>query len=786
MKSKEIILSFGFFIILTAIFFYKVFLNGYVPVPGDLLVSEYNPWKTYSYLGYNPGSFPSKVQYFDVLRQLYPWKTLSLDIIKHGEFPLWNPYNFSGAPLLANFQSAVFYPINLLYFFLPQITAWTILVMLQPLLSAFFMYLFVRKLGMGIWGSLLASVSFAYSSFMTVWLEYNTVNQVILWFPLVLLSIEHLRVKKTVFWILICIFSLASAVFAGHIQIFIYLFIFCAVYCFFRIKRERGSITFFLFLFLLPIGIGAIQLTAGIELILNSARSSLPYDFLIHKILIQPKQLIMLFVPDFFGNPATHNYLLLDTYVGKTTSIGITALFFVFLTLIRKKTVLTRFFIATAALLLLFTTLNPITMLIYKIDIPFFSTSAPTNALFIFCFSLSVLAGFGVDIYLQEKMDLKKFFTWVVPLVFIFIILWIGVGVFPKVSVVTIRNLFYTTIILGISILLLIIGFKNRKILPIVFIFLLITHTANAWRAFEKFNPFVPSQLVFPANDIFRFLKDRAEIDRFWGYGSGEIGANFAAQSAIFSPDGYDPLYPKRYGQFIQSAKSGIIGAEATGETRSDAVVQAGFGKEYLSSNEYRLKVLDVLGVKYFLDRVENGSTEETFPENRFRLIYEKAGWKVFENLKVAPRVFLASNYQVFNTSGDFEKKFFNKELDPSKTILLEQAPFQINNLSGGIVKLVSYTPNKVVISTKTDKEGLLFLSDTYYPGWKAFIDGKETEIYRADYTFRSVAVSKGQHEVVFVFKPLSFQLGFSITILSLASLLFIIPFTIKKGWRVI
>lgn len=786
MRSKEIILSFGFFTILATIFFYKIFLNGYVPIPGDLLVSEYNPWKTYSYLGYNPGSFPSKVQYFDVLRQLYPWKTLSLDIIKHGEFPLWNPYNFSGSPLLANFQSAVFYPINLLYFLLPQITVWTILVMFQPLLSAFFMYLFVRKIGMGIWGSLLASISFAYSSFMIVWLEYNTVNQVILWLPLILLSIEHLRVKKTIFWILIFIFSLVSSVFAGHIQIFIYLFIFCAIYCFFRIKRKRDSIVFFLFLFLFPIGIGAIQLIPGIELILNSARSSLPYDFLIHKILIQPKQLIMLLVPDFFGNPATHNYQLLDTYVGKTTSIGITAIFFVFLTLIRKKTALIRFFIASAALLLLFTTLNPFTMLVYKIDIPFFSTSASTNALFIFCFSLSVLAGFGVDIYLQEKMDLKKFFTWITPIVLIFIILWIGVGVLPKVSVVTVRNLFYTTIILGMSVLLLVIGFKNRKILKIVFIFLLIVHTVNLWWAFEKFNPFVPSLLVFPSNDIFRFLKDKEGIDRFWGYGSGEIGANFAAQSAIFSPDGYDPLYPKRYGQFIQSAKSGIIGGEAIRETRSDAVVAAGFGKEDLSSNEYRLKVLDILGVKYLLDRVENGSTEQTFPENRFRLIYEKAGWKIFENLKVAPRVFLASNYQVFNTSGDFENKFFNKDFDTSKTILLEQAPVYIPNLGSGIAKIISYTPNKVVVSTKTDKDSLLFLSDTYYPGWIAFLDGKETKIYRADYTFRSVVVSKGQHEVVFVFKPFSFHLGFSITLFSLTSLLFFTLFTIKKGWRVI
>jgi uncharacterized membrane protein YfhO len=66
----------------------------------------------------------------------------------------------------------------------------------------------------------------------------------------------------------------------------------------------------------------------------------------------------------------------------------------------------------------------------------------------------------------------------------------------------------------------------------------------------------------------------------------------------------------------------------------------------------------------------------------------------------------------------------------------------------------------------------LLFLSDTYYPGWQALIDGKPTKIYRTDYTFRSILVPQGNHVVVFVYNPKSFSYGLKVSIISIAVLL--------------
>ncbi|MDO8658891.1 MAG: YfhO family protein [Candidatus Levybacteria bacterium] len=759
MKKNLLILL--LFLLITFGFFYKTVLSRHVPFPGDLLIAEYNPWKSYSYLGYNPGSYPNKAQYFDTLRQIYPWKTFSINSLKQGNLPLWNPYSFSGAPLLANVQSAVFYPFNILYFALPQIFAWTVLIFLQPLLGSFFTFLYAKKIGLSRIASVFSAVSFAFSSFMSVWLEYGTIGNVILWLPLILLSIENLKDKFNKFWSLILIMSLVFSLFAGHIQIFIYLFIFSFTYAIFRSKK----IFLFSFLFLLSIGLGAIQLFPSFELILQAARSSHVYSDIINKILIQPWQLIMLLVPDFFGNPATRNYVLPDTYIGKVTYIGLIPLFFVLLNFFRKKNQFIKFFLWISFFILLFVTLNPITYFLYKVKIPFISDSAPTLSIFILSFSLSILSGFGIDIFRKENWTLKKYFYWSLPLMVVFLLSWFSLLFLPNNFLsISFRNLFYSTIILVLTLIIVFVSVIRPKVKLILLVCLFLLTTFDLWKGFNKFNPFVPKEIVYPPVAVFDFLSQNAGINRVWGYKAAGIEANFTAQYSLFSPDGYDPLYPKRYGEFIQSSEEGKVITRFTDRTRSDAVLRFG-----------QLKVFDLLGVKYILDRDENASTQAIFPADRFSLIYQKDEWKIFENKKALPRAFLISDYKVAKNAQEFEKIFFDKDFDPSEVIILEKdlidQPFNDSNRRGNL-QLISYFPNEIKFGTESTGNRLLFLSDTYYPGWKAYVDGKETEIYRANYAFKAIAVSSGKHIVKFKYDPLSFKFGYVVSLMSIFSLL--------------
>ena len=787
MKKKEILVIFFIFAFLTIIFFYKTIFQGSVPFPGDLLIAEYNPWKTYSYLGYNPGSYPNKAQYFDVLRQLYPWKTFSIDLLRNGEFPLWNPYNFSGAPLLANFQSSVFYPLNILYFVFPQITSWTILVMLQPFIAGIFTFLFARKIGIGIIGATFSAIAYSYSLFISVFLEYNTIGHVIAWFPLALLSVELLLDKITFWRILLFVVSIVASFFGGHIQIFGFLIDFVFIYMWYRIVVQKwhlrknifyvGTMVFFI---ALSLGIVAIQLLPTIELISNSARVNQDYKFLIEKLLIQPYQVIVLLSPDFFGNPATRNYLLSDSYPGNALYIGfIPFIFSLFAFLLFKKNTFVRYFSLSAIALLILFIKSPLTELLYTLNIPLFSTGSPTNAIFLLSFSLAILAGFGFDRWIKETSKNQSMIIISIGMILIFV--W-GLIALHVINISN-KNFFYTSVLFIVFVLLYIFYhfFRQTRINTLILYVVLAITIFDLFYFFQKFNPFVPVNFVFPNTSILEFLKKKSGIDRFWGYGSANIEANFATQHSLFSIDGYDPLYLKRYGEFIQSSLDGRIRTKFTRQTRSDAVIAPGFGELDLSSNINRLKVLDLLGVKYVLDRAENGSTERTFPRERFKLAYEKDGWKVFENLKALPRAFLVSDYKVFRNKEEFEKIFFDKDFDPSRTILLEKKPdVEFGHLGGGKVTTLtpprwmveSYNPNKVIISTSADSDTLLFLSDTYYPGWRALIDGKETKIYRANYAFRSVFVPKGVHAVVFEYRPSSFSTGIKVSIISVIVLL--------------
>jgi uncharacterized membrane protein YfhO len=95
-------------------------------------------------------------------------------------------------------------------------------------------------------------------------------------------------------------------------------------------------------------------------------------------------------------------------------------------------------------------------------------------------------------------------------------------------------------------------------------------------------------------------------------------------------------------------------------------------------------------------------------------------------------------------------------------------------------VKIVSYEPERVIIEADLASEGYLILTDTYYPGWRARVDGKESPIMRANLLFRAISLPAGQHEVEFSYEPASSKIGAAV---SLATLLAIV---VGLGWWLI
>lgn len=724
MKKKELIIILLALFFVTAFFFYKFFLFGQSPFPGDLLISEYSPYKYYSFLDYNPGSYPNKAQYFDVIRQLYPWKMLAIEMWKSGQIPLWNPYNFAGSPLLANNQSAVFYPLNVLFFVFKPALSWSLYIIIQPFLACLFTYLYVRRIGLKTFASLFASVAYGFSLFMSVFLEYGNYGHSFLWLPLILYSID-LYFAKNKYAGLLLAGSIACLIFAGHLQIaFAVLVIsFCyACHTFlFQQHRKAKSMVLLLLFFLSGIGAASVQLFPTLELLQNSARVSHSIENIMQNFLIAPTQYILLLVPDFFGNPATRNYLLKDSYPGNALYIGILPVIFaVYALLFTKKDTYLKFFGLSIVVVLLFITQSPLAKIFYSLRLPVVSTSSPGNYIFLLSFCMAVTAGIGLDGWVK-KFDKKI-------LVPIFLVLFTFLSAFILAKILHASYIHKQLLLsFGISMVSIIavaglLVVKKQK----AAIFLTIILCADLFYFFIKFNPFVPPALMYPRTEIGVFIQKTAGNNRVIGYKGANIDSNFATKLKIYSPEGYDPLYPKIYARYL-STKDDF-------SSRSDAVVSFTDNNDAPDS-EKRLQTLNELSVKYILNRVENGATEHTFPPAIFQPIYTDAGWQVYENKNALPRAYVES-------------------LDGKERISAD---------------IIQNEPNKVRISLSDNQTaGRLVLSDTFYPGWKVFVDGQERSLFIANGTFRGVSVLKGDTIAEFVYKPVSFSIGLSLTIMSI------------------
>src|SRR5258708_26558177 len=117
-------LSFLFLFGICVVFFAPFFLKYLLPIPSDTIIGLYNPFRDL-YAKEYPNGIPYKnFLITDPVRQQYPWRFLALDLEKQIQLPLWNPYSFAGTPLLANFQTATFYPLNILLFIFPIAIGW--------------------------------------------------------------------------------------------------------------------------------------------------------------------------------------------------------------------------------------------------------------------------------------------------------------------------------------------------------------------------------------------------------------------------------------------------------------------------------------------------------------------------------------------------------------------------------------------------------------------------------------------------------------------------------------
>ncbi len=712
------------------------FLKGKVPFSSTYLVNFFPPWSYYREFW---GPIKNNAMP-DVNSQMYPWRKLAIDSYKERQIPLWNPYSFSGNPLLANYQSAVLSPFNMLFFILPFVSAWSILVLLQPFLAGIFTYLFLREISVSKTGSLLGSVTFMFCGFIVVWMAYGTLSMVMTFLPLSLFAIERSFRKYSLFSLLLLSASLCVSFFSGHFQMSLYLTGFAFLFFMFKVstvRNMRKSLCIGIFFFL-GIILSFAQLLPSIVFYQNSVRSNIfatgggiPLQYLVN-----------IFSPDFYGNPVTRNDWF-GYYAEWASFVGIIPLLlFCFAVFSKTKNKYVIFFLVTSITTFLLAIDSPLQKVIEALHIPVLSTSIPSRIIVLFSFSLAVLSGFGLDA-LKEIVLKRERRKILIPLLLISLILsgiWVWLLLVkpfsPEKLLIAKRNMMLPTFFFLGSTIAVFLPFFNKKFLFISVCFLLLMASFDSVRFAQKWMPFDPPQLMYPRVAIIDAIQKHI--------GDGRLFGNFGSELSVYykipSIEGYDPLYIGRYGEFIRSASEGQF---IEGERSVVKIPRIG---------RYTDRALDLLGVSLVFHPIADTNQGWAYPvwkdTKRYSLVYKDDKFQLFKNNQVLPRASLFYNIEVIKDSKDEIRRFYSDSFNFRNTLLLEQPVEGIEKIGTGSAEIRSYTPNKILISTTTSEPALLFLADNYYPGWKAKVNGSIAKIFRADYTFRAVLVPKGTSTV--------------------------------------
>ncbi|MFH1312163.1 MAG: YfhO family protein [Candidatus Eisenbacteria bacterium] len=708
----------------------------------------------------------------------FPRRVFATRMIRQGQIPYWNPHQFGGTPFLANFQSAVFYPVNLMLYGFDPATQMDLFLYLHFLVAAIFTYLFARKLGLTRRASVVSALSFTFCGFMVTRYGQPTFVSTASWLPALLYFAERLMEAPGFRRSGVLALVLSLCILAGFPQLVLLNVYTLVLYLAIRLallKEKRGRwkcmTAVFLVLSLVVAGlVCAFQLLPTYELSTFSYRKVLPFDMVLssaHHGLVGLKYLI----PDILGDPVEIGVLskalhkvegepaFIQNYVGTTGYVGIIPLLLAVLALTKPRRRLVPF-VVLAALTLLTVFGTGLLSVFYRF-LPGFNFSRIDRVILIYMCSISMLAGYGFDIALHGHARKRLFYTGAVFIAFAAsFAIWIsstGIDLILRhVGDIVSRDAYLAyaprkiwgfTIIAVLSGVLLLLRSRNRVSRNLFFVavgaVLLVDLLSNGL----TFKVSQPADGVLPASSYIEDLKADKGLWRIAKYGANVIPANTATLLGIDDIHGYDALNVNHYMEVLGVIDSSMIAVgNAALRRRIGPVTDRGA----LDS-----KIMDLLNVKYIL------SVGETEGRKRRPV--------TLLNDDYLPRAFIVDRARFFDTHAEILEYMKTGEFEPAEEVLLkprrkgrepDQDPDSLVTGTPGTAEITDHGPNGVTIAVEVERISYLVVSDVYYPGWRVYVDGNERALFRADCAFRAVRIRPGDRVVRMEFRPQYFRIG--------------------------
>ncbi len=650
--------------------------------------------------------YPSdNAPFTDLLITHYPYtQFLKNSLVNHQALPLWSNLIYSGMPFSANPLAGVFYLPGWLAMIFPLPAGISIILALHIVFGSSGFYLFLKKEGVSDTPALLGALAFGLMPKITA--HYGaghiTLIYAISWTPWLFVT----RKMDRIGWIsgvtaaMLFLADPRWAVYAGVLWVGYSI-------AHRQFNRWGEELLYFGKAGLAAFLIASPLILPLIEFSRLSTRSAMDInDMLISKLPLD--KLLGLFIPSHGGNIEWFMYsggLILSLFIIQFADKNL-----------RRKNIFWSMWVIVSVFISLGAGLSSAPWLA---KIPIISLlRVPPRALFLMGFSLAVIAGFTFDSVLKRQINRKPIIKIAAGILSFSIFMTIGLGINLKGSDLF---LFWGLGFLGITTLVLVFLIQNQDkkylvwllgILLLVDLFYVninnyyvrIEETSvNEWQTLEKY---------FPTEDeYFRIYSPSYSIPQ-------QIAAEYNLELA----DGVDPLQLKKYFEFMGIATR----AKTSGYSVSIPPFETGHPE---SDNLGLIPLpdhLSLVGVKYMISEYEL--------DNRYWELQEKISNKY---------VYLNSRYEGMAW------------IEPPGEILsmIDPTPANIRHAT-----IVSKKPNQIVILG--EGPGKMVLSEIFYPGWSATVDGEPTKINIAYDILRSVSLSEGEHVIIFNFHPVSVYIG--------------------------
>ena len=708
-------------------------------VPGRTLASTDLLWSIAPWTGDRPDGvrdLGANWEMADSVAQFQPF--LAYTRSRLPDIPLWNPYIEGGRPFNANMQSAIFSPFSWPAYVLPFWWSLGLIGALKLWVPAFGMFLLARRLGQSVGASLLAGLVAGFGLFHVVWLAWP-LSSVWAWLPWVLLATDHVVRGPTRRSVAALALLVALQYFGGHPETSFHVL---AAAFLFALLRGPRKIAWFLGGVAAGTALAAVVLIPFLELLAHSSD-------LANRSGRDPAKTPLRFglalaLPDYWGRPT--QLVSQPFIVTRAFYAGALPLMLAVVALLQPTR--ERVAIAATGAVALAIVLGVQPFFFVANHVPGFSQAHNTRLAIVTLLCIALLAGWGVDTARRSRALIL--FVALAPVV-------AGLaraGAYPVGEAVKVAWGFATP--------------KNVDVLPLASILIWIPFAALAAALLWK-RPrwLVPAALVLTFLDLARAgmgqnpaipvshavtprtpAMDAIGGQRFVAVGGPNSGitpltANVGMRYGLRDGRGYDYPTDKRYDDLWRRAV-----------TKPDPL---GFAlpSTMANSNETALRAMGLLAVSRVMSDVP-------LPLPK---VYDGPDARVYANPRAVPRAFVVGAETVTDdqlaavTAADF---------DPRKTAVVSR---RLNVSGTGDARVITDDPEHVVVRASASDRGLLVLADTWFPGWKATIDGRSAPIVRTDQLLRGVVLPPGTHTVAFTYVPWSWRIGWIVSLLTAVSL---------------